>query len=479
MQISNKLAFALAALLGALALSASLPVQSAEKTAASDYDVMAQSARDTVTRFIEADTTSPPGNEARVARLVAKRLDQAGIPYEITEFAPGRENIVARLKATGSASAKPLLLLSHEDVVTAAGQAWTSEPHKVAVRDGFMVARGVGDDLGMGAIDLEVFVQLKKSGAPLKRDVILALTGDEESDALGIRYLLKNKPESIAAGVTLNEGGGLVLGKDGKIEALNLSAAEKTYQDFSVIAHGTTGHSSVPVQDNAIYRLARALTRLEASPRPPKLIPLTRAYFAARAEIEKPPLSDAMRELARLTKRGKIDAHALKIVEADPQNAALLRTTCVATLLKAGTRVNALPADAMANVNCRILPDETVAGTQAWLQKVFAEPLLQTQAVRDAGQSPASPIEGETLQSIDKITHQMWPGLPIIPSLMKGASDSRYLRQAGMAAYGLNPLALSDADEMRMHGIDERVPIASFRTGVEFMHKLVLEIAGR
>ena len=185
-----------------------------------------------------------------------------------------------------------------------------------------------------------------------------------------------------------------------------------------------------------------------------------------------------MRELAKPTKTGKLPVKALKIIEADPQLAANLRTTCVATTLKAGTRVNALPAAASANINCRILPDETVAQIQEWLQKTFADPLVQVTSRTDSGQGPASPVDGEAMQAIEKVTHQMWPGLPIIPSLMRGASDSRFLRQAGIASYGINPLALSEPDEMRMHGIDERVPASSFRIGVEFMHRLVLEIAG-
>lgn len=465
------------ALIGALALSTALPARSAE-THAPDYDALSKSSIETVTRFIEADTTNPPGNESRVVKLVAKRLDEAGIPYEITEFAPGRENIVARLKATGTPVGKPLMLLAHTDVVTAAGQSWTSDPHKVTSKDGFLVARGIADDLGMAAVNLEVFILLKKSGVPLKRDVILALTGDEESDGHGIQYLLKNKPESIDAGIAFNEGGNPVLGKDGKLEYLEFSAAEKTYQDFELITHGTTGHSSIPRKDNAIYRLAHALTRLEASPEAPHLIPVTRAYFAAKASLEKPPISDAMRALAH-SKNGKLPPKALQVLESDPLIAAALRTTCVATLLKAGTRVNALPADATANVNCRILPDETAAATRARLEKIIDDPQVEVRSVKVSQPGPASPIDGDAMHAIEKVTHEMWPGLPIIPSLLRAATDSHFLRQAGVAAYGINPLALTETDAMRMHGIDERVPASSFRTGVEYLHKLVLEIASR
>ena len=331
--------------------------------AETDYDSVARLAQETTSRLIEADTTSPPGSESRAVKIAAKRLDEAGIPYEVTDFAPGRQNIVARLKAAGSPAGRPIMMLAHTDVVTAQGQPWTTNPHHLTSQGKYLVGRGVSDDLGMAATELEVFILLKKRNfAQTRRHP--GSTGDEESDGSGIRYLIQHKPESVDAAIVFNEGGSPILSDDGKVRYVGYSAAEKTYQDFELITHAPPGHSSVPLKNNSIYRLAHALTRLEASTQPARLIPVTRAYFSGRAAIEHPPLSDAMLALAR-SPEGKLPEKALKLIEEDPQLAANLRTTCVATTLAGGTRVNALPAQATANVNCRILPDETVEQTQS------------------------------------------------------------------------------------------------------------------
>ena len=232
-----------------------------------DYESSIADFRSLLVKLVAADTTNPPGNEARAVTILAARLDEEKIPYEVTEFAPGRKNLVARL--SGDGSQKPLLLLAHLDVVGAEGQPWTSPPHEVTERDGFLVGRGVSDDFGMALMELEAAVLLKRSGAPLRRDVILAFTGDEESGGAGIRWLLANRLHSVQADFAFNEGGGVRLGDEGRVSFVGLQVAEKTYQDFRITAKGTTGHSSVRNPDNAIYRLARGLERLGSHHFPP------------------------------------------------------------------------------------------------------------------------------------------------------------------------------------------------------------------
>ena len=442
-------------------------------SAAPDYDELAKSARATLAAMIETDTSNPPGNEGRIVQIVAKRLKDAGVPYEITEFEPGRRNIVARLKGTGPE--KPLMLLAHIDVVGADGQAWTVPPHKLTEKDGFLYGRGTGDMLGMAAINLETFLDLKRSGAPLRRDVILAMTGDEESGGKGISYVLAHAPKSIDAGFVLNEGGKPTLGDDGKVRFVNLVGAEKIYEDFELVAKGKTGHSSVPLDDNAIYRLSEALARLGRFKFPARLLPVTRAYFAARASVETPEIAAAMRALA--ASAGELPADAVKTIDAEPLLMPALRTTCVATLLSAGTRVNALPAEAKANVNCRVLPDETLEQVRAVLARVLADPAVEIRPVSPFAQAGPSPVEGADIDAVRKIIGEMWPGVPVIPSMSYGASDSLFLRQAGIEAYGLSPIVNTDADGRRAHGIDERIPVSSLRTGVEFYGRLARELA--
>jgi acetylornithine deacetylase/succinyl-diaminopimelate desuccinylase-like protein len=444
-------------------------------SAAVDYEAVARDARVLLTALVAADTSNPPGNEARAVALGVERLRRAGIPYEVTEFAPGRRNVVARLRGDGSAP--PLLLLAHTDVVGAVGQAWSSEPHVVTERDGFLLGRGVDDDLGMATLALEVLLLLHERHVPLRRDVILAWTGDEESGGAGIRWLLAHRPETIRAGLALNEGGSPVIGDDGRVKFVSLQTAEKSYQDYEISARGPTGHSSVPLAENAIYRLSAGLARLARFRFPARLLPVMRAYLAARAGVEEASLARAMRAAAGAN--GAIPAAALAVLDRDPLLAASLRTTCVATTITGGTRRNALPADAVANVNCRILPDESTADVQRTLARALDDAELTIRPTDEFGAGAPSPIDGEGPGAIRRVADGLWPGVPLVPFMSRVATDSRFLRDAGIPSYGLSPLATTEADARRAHGVDERIPLASLRTGAEFLHRLVLEIAAR
>jgi acetylornithine deacetylase/succinyl-diaminopimelate desuccinylase-like protein len=455
----------------------------AHAAAQPDYDALAKATRETLALLVTADTTNPPGNEARAVKIVADKLKAAGIEYRITEFAPGRQNIVARIAASGDfAKPKPLLLLAHSDVVTADGQNWTVPPHQLTERGKYVLGRGVSDMLGMAAAELELFLWLKKSSAPLSRDVIFALTGDEESNGTGIVHVLKQDPASLEAAIALNEGGGIMLDeKTDKPLYVMVQGAEKTYQDFELVAKSEPGHSSMPLDDNAIYRLAGALQKVEKHREPARLIPVTRGYFEGRARFESPRIGAAMLKLVR-AKGSSLPADALKVIESEPQLRIQLRTTCVATTLKGGTRVNALPAEATANINCRILPDETVEQTRATLARVIGDPRVEVRVLEDSGHGPASPTAtekgGEAAKAIARVARKMWPSIAVLPVMDSGASDSRYLRQRGVAAYGISPLPAYESDDFHVHGVDERVPTASFRPGVEFLHRVVMEIAG-
>ncbi len=438
-----------------------------------DIEAATRATRSLLIDLVAAETTNPPGNEARAVALGAARLDEAGIPYEITEFAPGRSNLVARL--TGNGSAPPLLLLAHIAVVGADGQDWSVPPHTVTEKDGFLYGRGVADDLGMAAVGLEVLILLARSGLTLERDVIVAWTGDEESGGAGLRWLLENRPESIEAGLAINEGGGIVLGEDGKPARVRLQTAEKTYQDFTLTTYGRTGHSSVPLRDNAIYRLSRALDRIGRHRFPARLLPVTQANFAARAPMEESPLAEAMATIA--ASRGTLPKKELSIIDRNPSESASLRTTCVATQIAGGTRANALPARVEATINCRILPGQSIAAIEGALVRMVGDPEVEFEASDDFGGAPASPLDGPGPEAIAATVEEMWPGLPIVPYMSRGATDSRYLRARGIPAYGISPIALSAADGLRAHGADERIPEASLQPAVEFLYRLVTRLA--
>ncbi|MBI1860994.1 MAG: M20/M25/M40 family metallo-hydrolase [Deltaproteobacteria bacterium] len=450
-----------------IALFASLALASTPEL----FDQGIEKFRGTLKDMVAADTTNPPGNERRIAELVVARLKAEGIPSEIVEFAPGRANLVARLKG---GDPKGILLLAHEDVVGTENQDWSSLPHVVTEKDGYLVGRGVGDDLGMAAMSLETFILIHKSGRPLKRDLVLALTGDEESDGAGVQWLLKNRPDLLMSSIAINEGGGIVLDQEtGRVKFLSLQVAEKFYQDIEVTARGTTGHSSVPLPDNAIYRLSRALAHFDKQKSLPNLQPLIKSYLKERAKVEPAKVARAMLSLAG---NSKPPASALAVMESDPILSATIRTTCVATMLSGGTRVNALPAEAKANINCRVLPGTTKEQVEKFIRDGLGDPKLEIRFLNEFAPTFESPLEGAGPQAITKIAREMWPGVPVIPVMAKGATDSKFLREKGIAAYGMNPIALTETDGRRMHGIDERIPVSSLRPGIEFYYRLVSEL---
>ena len=451
---------------------ASLLLASAPPLAAQDFDAAAVAAKRLLAELVAADTSNPPGNEARAVAIGAGWLDAAEIPYRRSRFGEGRENLVARL--AGDGSARPLLLLAHIDVVGADAAAWSTSPHQLVEEDGYLQARGVADDLGMAAVELVVMRLLAEQGIPLRRDVILAWTGDEESGGAGVRWILENEPESIDAEVVINEGGGIRLDAQGEPRRIEVQTAEKIYQDFRLVARGPTGHSSVPLPDNPIYRLARALTRVDAYRFPIRVLPTARANLEARAALESGERGGAMRALAR----GDDTLAAAALLDADPQLAASLRTTCVATLLSAGTRVNALPGRASANLNCRILPDSSPKAVHATLIEIIDDADVEVEGLPEFGFGVPSPLSGPGPDAIREVAEAMWPGIPVIPFMSRGATDSRFLRARGIAAYGISPIAVAEDEASRAHGVDERIPAASLRPAVEFLYRMVVRIAG-
>lgn len=441
-------------------------------TPAQDFGPATQSYKKTLGELIKADTTNRPGNEARAVAVYAARLKEAKIPYQTMEFGPHRTNLVARLK--GSGEKKPLLLLAHTDVVGTQNQAWTVPPHEMTEKEGFLYGRGVVDDHGMGAANLETFIALKKQNVPLKRDVILALTGDEESGGQGIRQMIEKHPDWIDAEIGFNEGGRVSTDEEGHVKFISLGVAEKTYQDFTLYVKGTTGHSSVPKGDNAIYLMAAAVDRLAKYKPKERLLPAVREYFKKRALLEKPEIAKAMTEIAEA--KGPLPKQALEVLKQNPTFLPQLFTTCIPTLINGGIRVNALPPDVTVNVNCRVLPDEPVANVRRRLAEIIDDSRIQIKDVPEAEGGGVSPIQGEVPDAVKKITKEMWPEAPVITSMMTGATDSRFLRLRGMKIYGLAPIPGNEIDTARSHGIDERLPVSGIPKGLEYQYRLVLEL---
>jgi acetylornithine deacetylase/succinyl-diaminopimelate desuccinylase-like protein len=432
-------------------------------------------ARHLLDELVAIDTSNPPGNEEKAAKFIATKLRAAGIEPVIVPFAPGRANVIARLRGDGSK--RPLVLLAHLDVVGAAGQPWTMPPFTVTEKDGWMYGRGVSDDKSWAAMATAIVIELKRQKAPLHRDIILALTGDEESGGAGIRYVLDHRKELLGdAEYALNEGGGVLLDAAGKPRLVSLGTAEKTFQDFSFTAHGVGGHSSVPNDENAIYRLARALDKLSAYKFPTRLSPAVRDSLRATAVTQPAERARAMRAAADV-KGDAIPPDLLAIMDAHPLVRALTRTTCVATMMTGGTRDNALPVTAQATVNCRIMPVDTIDFVRDTLEKL-AGGLADVAIIPDVGVGPEVANSGPVRAAVEKATRAVYgPDVPVVARIGLGASDSRFLRRVGIKSYGIGVLAKPDELVRNAHGPDEGAPAASFPLGVRFLREIVRNLA--
>jgi acetylornithine deacetylase/succinyl-diaminopimelate desuccinylase-like protein len=428
-----------------------------------------QLARSIYKELIEIDTTDSAGSTTRAAQAMAARLKAAGFPpadIQVLGPAPRKFNLVARMRGAGSN--KPLLLLAHTDVVEALRKDWSLDPFKLTERGGWFYGRGTTDDKAMAAIWITNLIRYKQEGFKPNRDLIVALTADEEQGTSnGVEWLLKTHRGLIDAAYCLNEGGGGQI-KKGKRLVNEVQASEKVYLSFRLEVKNKGGHSSLPEKDNAIYDLAGGLARLSQFEFPMRLNEVTRAFFTRMAAIESGQVASDMQAVTRTP---PLPA-AVARLSASPYYNALLRTTCVATRLDAGHADNALPQTARAVVNCRLLPGESAAEVQKTLVRVLANSKIAVSEISPPKASPPSPLLGELMQPIERITKAMWPGVAVIPTMGTGATDSLWLRQSGIPAYGVSGL-FEDIDDERAHGRDERMGVKEFYEGQEFLYRLV------
>jgi acetylornithine deacetylase/succinyl-diaminopimelate desuccinylase-like protein len=422
--------------------------------------------------LIEINTTNSIGNNTTAAEAMAARLRAAGFPaadVQVLGSDTRKGNLVARLH--GRATGKPLLLLAHLDVVEAKREDWSMDPFVLTEKDGYYYGRGTSDDKAMAAIWIASLIRYKQEGWIPNRDLIVALTSDEETGGPfnGAAWLLKEHRDLIDAELALNEGGSGRL-KDGRRLYNGVGASEKVYVSFGLETHNKGGHSSAPRKDNAIYELANALVRLEAYQFPVALNEVTRAYFARMASIEDGQTAADMKAVT------SGDAAAAARLSETPAYNAQLRTTCVATRLEGGHADNALPQMARATINCRILPGESADAVRDTLVKVLNDPEIAITWIDKAKPSVPSPLTPAVMKPIADVTNEFWPGIPVLPLMAAGASDGLYLRNAGIPTYGVSGLfgELSDA---RAHGKDERVRIDSFYESVQFLYVLVKRLA--
>jgi acetylornithine deacetylase/succinyl-diaminopimelate desuccinylase-like protein len=433
--------------------------------------------REIYRELVEINTTDSVGDTAKAAEAMAARLRAGGLRADdvrVITTAPRKGNVVARLRGTGAR--KPILLLAHLDVVEAKREDWNTDPFRLTELDGVFRGRGVIDNKAMASIFVANLIEYVKEGFKPERDIILALTTDEElsdSPHNGVRWLLQNQRALIDAEFALNEGGGGSL-RGGQPFRMGLQLAEKVYQTYELEVTDPGGHSAAPRRDNPIYRLAAALGRLAQFDFPPKLNAVTRSTFERLAATETQPVAAAMRALLA----GRTDAETLAPLTARPDYNAQMRTTCVATMLEAGHAENALPQAARATVNCRILPDESVAEVGQTLARVIADEKVAIRAKGQAVLSTRSVPNPEVMQAVVGIASEMWPGVPLNTTMSAGYTDNRWLRNAGITAYGVSGL-FSDSGNNGVHGRNERIGVKAVYDSKAFLYRLVKQLAGQ
>jgi acetylornithine deacetylase/succinyl-diaminopimelate desuccinylase-like protein len=471
--------FIFGALSCAVASRAQAPITPSATTASPqgvDLSSLESDAVNWLQGLIRINTTNPPGNEVVAAKYLAGILDKEGIHSEIFESTPGRGFLVARLSASAVPDpSRALLLMGHLDVVGADKTKWTVDPFAGVIKDGYMYGRGAIDDKGMTIANLAVMIALKRSGARLSRDVILLAEGDEEDGgAMGMKFAVDKHWDKIAAGFALNEGGRVVL-KDGKVQYTGVQASEKVSVNVDVIATGTSGHGSIPRKDNAVTHLAAAVEKIGTFETPVQFNSVTRGYFSGIAPIEDEDTSKWMRAL-ETSDRG--DHAARWVSDADPLWNAMLRDTISPTMLQAGIRQNVVPSEARAVLNIRLLPGNNVDPLLAKLKQAVNDPQIRFEVEPNAGQTaPSSSLTSDLYASIGRVAAKQFPNTPVVPFMSTGATDSIQLRLRTVQAYGLLPFPLAEEDFLRMHADDERIPLASFRKGVDFLYGVVSDFA--
>lgn len=432
-----------------------------------------QLARDIFAELIAIDTTDATGDVTPAAQAVARRLHAAGFGEDEVSIVgphPRKMNLVARLRGTGARG--PLLLLAHLDVVDADPAEWSTPPFEMVEKDGFFYGRGTTDQKAMASIWTANLVRLRREGIVPDRDVMLALTADEEGGPHnGSRWLTENRRDLVDAAMGINEGGFGRM-KGGRRISNNLQASEKVYLDFELCARGTAGHSSLPTADNSIHHLAAALGRLAGFRFPVQLGEVARAFFERMSRIESGPVADDMRALLATG-----DAAAAERLSAVPQYNGMMRTTVAATRLDAGQSNNTIPQTARAILNCRLLPGTDPEDVARQLVEVIADDRVTVSQLLAPKPSPPSPLTPEVLDAVEGITEEMWPGVPVVPVMGIGATDSLYFRAAGIPMYGVSGIFL-DVDDVRAHAPDERISVAAYYEGQEFLYRLVRALTG-
>jgi len=439
-----------------------------------DWQGVRDEAVEILRKYIRINTTNPPGNEMEAARYLEGILRKEGVETMVYESAPRRGNLMAVIP--GKKQGKPLILLNHMDVVPVETDKWDLDPFGGIIKDGYIYGRGAIDMKGNGVVELITMLLLKRHRIPLKRDVILLATADEEvGGRWGIKWMLERELRLKEAACVLNEGGCVLVREHGELDHYEIATAQKVVAQFSLKAKGRTGHGSMPHGDSATVKLIRALNRIVEWKTPFVVIPLVKAYFANLAKVRPPEKAKGYQDI----EAGLRDPSFAEAFIANPQYNAMVRNTVTPTILKAGQKINVIPSEAEAAFDCRILPGTSGEAFFAQLREVLKDEEIEIVPLPEfeSNPLPPSPIDNELYQAIEQVARRKDPGCVVTPFLITGATDSRFFREIGVPCYDFSPFRLRLEDAKLVHGHNERISIENLGFASEAIFEIITEVA--
>jgi acetylornithine deacetylase/succinyl-diaminopimelate desuccinylase-like protein len=417
--------------------------------------------------YLRVDTINPPGNESRAVEFFAKLLEAEGIPYETAESAPGRGNIWARLKGGDEPA---LVLLNHTDVVPADEDYWSTDPLSGEIRNGELYGRGALDMKGTAMVQFQAFLALHRAGKPLRRDVLFVATADEEAGGFyGAGWLVENRPELFEnVGLLLNEGGGG--SRDGESLVFGVEVTQKVPLWLRLVASGAPSHGSTPHVTSSVSRLLGALARIDDYEFQPRIVPAVQIYFEGIAEEQE---GERRQQFVNLGQAIKDPEFLLQLQLDNPFLHALTRNTCTITRLQGSNKINVVPPEATAEIDCRLLPDQDHDEFIALLESIINDPKIRIEKIM--GFTPSvSTTDTELYRAIRTVCEKNYPGADVVPMVSTGFTDSHFFRDLGIVSYGFDPTIVPVELDNTVHGNDERVPVESVKQGV----RQLIEILG-
>lgn len=436
-----------------------------------DWDQLLKETLRHLQEYIRINTANPPGNEVEGARFFKKILEPESIPCQIFEPSPGRGNLLATLKGNGKR--KPLLLLNHMDVVPAERKQWFFDPFEGAVKDGYLYGRGALDDKSMGIVEMMALLILKREKVPLKRDVLFLATADEETGGRwGVEWAVENIPSLKESEYALNEGSYVILNEEGIAEQYGVSSGQKVLFQLELKAKGTSGHASRPLPDNPNVKLVHALEKVTKWETPYNILPMVKEYFSKIAPKQPP----GERKFFEDIEKGVSDPSFSAKLASNPIYNAIVRDTISLTILRGGNKENVIPSESTATLDCRLIPGSSKENFLREIKKRL-EDEIEVEVISESLSLPPSPLNTDLFQAIEKFAAKNDPGCPVVPVLLSGATDSRFLREKGITTYDFCPSRLKEKELFLVHGTDERITLENLKFGVKMLVEIIKDVA--